>query len=95
MKQYKGRPSDEVVMEKRATRMAKRDEQPAEIKALLEDYSWALVEAYLALGVTKARHIRHLVETTLNELSPVRGTFSSQGPTVARHQKTRAHQDSA
>ena len=31
------------------------------------------------VGVEKPKHIRHVVETVLNEFSPTRGSFSAQG----------------
>jgi len=64
---------------KRAGRMAIVDGLPAEVRALVHDYGLNTVKAFLDHGVTRPRSIRHLVETVLDEFSPTRGSFSSQG----------------
>lgn len=64
---------------KRQKRMQMVDKYPADIRVLIHDYGLSVVKAHMDLGVTKARHIRHLVETTLDEFSPTRGACSSQG----------------
>lgn len=64
---------------KRAARMEKIDHLPAPIRELIHAYGYNVVKAFMDCGVGKANHIRHLVETVLDEFSPTRGTFSNQG----------------
>lgn len=65
---------------KRRSRMESVDRLPSDIRPLVHAYGLNVVRAYMDCGVTKARHIRHLVETVLDEFSPTRGSFSQQGP---------------
>lgn len=48
----------------RIERMEKFDRQPPEIRALVRDFGWTVVSAYLAAGIKKAGVIRHLIEIT-------------------------------
>lgn len=82
-----------AVQGKRIKRMNHVDNMPAELRALVHEYGLSIVQQFINCGVTKAGHIRHLVESTLDEFSPTRGATSSQGPTsrVAR-QMTADHQ---
>ncbi len=48
---------------RRAARMARVDAMPADVRACVHDYGLTIVDACMQLGVVKARHIRHLVET--------------------------------
>ena len=70
------------VQARRAKRMARVDSYPPEIRELIHDYGLSVVQAFLDCGVREQRHIRHLVEVVLNEFSPTRGSFSSQGITA-------------
>lgn len=69
----------QAVNRRRLKRMREIDALPKDIRELVHDYGWNVVKSHLDLKITKARHIRHLVETTLNEFSPTRGSYSSQG----------------
>lgn len=73
---------EEQFQRRRVNRMAAIDNLPADIRELVHDYGYNVVKAHLDLKVKSARHIRHLVETTLDEFSPTRGGFSSQGVRV-------------
>jgi len=76
------RHSPEFVAEverRRVARMEAIDALPPDIRGLVHDYGYPTVKTCMDLGVTKAKHIRHLVETVLNEFSPTRGSFSIQG----------------
>jgi len=68
-----------VVDRRRADRMAAIDRLSPEMRGLVHDYGYTVVKAFLDIGVIKPRHIKHLVETVLDEFSPTRGSFSSQG----------------
>ena len=72
-------PLHQAVDERRAKRMQDFDAYPPELRAIGHSYGLCILKAFLDLGVNKAKHIRHLVETTMSELSPTRGTASSQG----------------
>lgn len=59
----KRRPSsDEHFHQKAVARMEKIDAQPPEIRAIVHEEGWRVVEAFLLCGVTKARHIKHLIQ---------------------------------
>lgn len=64
---------------RRIARMARIDAMPPEMRALVNDYGLTIVDAFHQSGVVKAKRIRNLVETVLNEFSPTRGSFSCQG----------------
>lgn len=64
---------------RRKARMESVDNMPEDIRACVHDYGLAVVTAIRNSGVTKAKNIRHIVETVLDEFSPTRGTASSQG----------------
>jgi hypothetical protein len=66
-----------------ADRMAHFDALPEDIRDLIHEYGANVVNQMRQCGVLKARHIRHLVETVLDELSPARTPFSAQGPKTA------------
>lgn len=67
------------VQRRRSARMEAIDALSPDIRSLVHDYGYPTVKTCMDLGVTKAKHIRHLVETVLNEFSPTRGAFSIQG----------------
>jgi hypothetical protein len=68
-----------VVEKRRRARMAEIDRMAPDLRALVHDYGLNTVRAFLDVGVQKPKHIRHLVETVLNEFSPTRGGGSAQG----------------
>jgi hypothetical protein len=70
---------EDHVAETRAARMQKIDESSPEMRALFNEYGSGLVFQFINLGITNPRHIRHLVERTLDEFSPTRGSYSKQG----------------
>lgn len=72
------------VDEKRRKRMAAVDALSPDVRELVHVYGLNVVNAFIACGVTKPRHIRHLVETVLDDFSPTRGSFSGQGVRVAK-----------
>lgn len=76
---YRGMTFEEMVSVKAKKRMDAVDAYPPDIRALVHEYGLMVVKSIYDLGVTKPRHIRHIVETVLNEFSPTRGSFSSQG----------------
>lgn len=68
---------------RRRNRMALVDAMPDDIRTLVHEYGLGIVLQMHAGGVTQARHIRCIVETVLNELSPARQSWSAQGPRTA------------
>ncbi len=64
---------------KRSARMAAIDVMTPELRALVHEYGLNVVKSMVDIGVTKPNHIRHIVRTVLDELSPISGTFSAQG----------------
>jgi len=67
------------VQAKRRARMERIDDLPQAMRELVNVYGFTVVDTCMALGVTKPRHIRHLVERILDEFSPTRGSYSKQG----------------
>ncbi len=59
--------------------MEKIDALPADVRNLVNEYGFHVVNTLMQHGVTKARSMRHIVETVLDEFSPTRGSFSKQG----------------
>ena len=70
---------EDVLARRRHDRMARVDNMTPEQRRCVHDYGLMIVQSCLDLGVKNPRHIRHLVETILNEFSPTRGSSSSQG----------------
>jgi hypothetical protein len=62
----------------RERRMSFIDRMSPELRACVHDYSLSVVRAFMDIGVREPRHIRHLVETVLDEFSPTRGSSSRQ-----------------
>ena len=73
-----------VVQGRRIARMAAIDAMSPEHRELIRDYGYNVVRACIDCGVPKARHIKHIVETVLDEFSPTRGTGSAQGARAKR-----------
>jgi hypothetical protein len=72
-------PFEVMVQRKRMARMTKVDELSPEMRELVHEYGLTVVTTCIDIGVIKPKHIRHLVETILDEFSPSRGSFSKQG----------------
>lgn len=64
---------------RRRERMARIDALPADVRELVHEYGYHIVNMLMSLGVKKPRQIEHVVETILDEFSPTRGSFSQQG----------------
>ena len=64
--------------ERRAARMAAIDQLPPETRALVHEYGWAIIDAFLAVGVKKPKQIKHLIETVLNETRGESNSFQSE-----------------
>lgn len=73
-----------VIDTRRSARMDAIDSLPAAHRELVHDYGFNVVKACMDCGVTKARQIKHIVETVLDEFSPTRGTGSAQGARAHR-----------
>ena len=76
---FRGLTHPEMVDIKRKKRMAQIDAYDPAIRSLVNEYGLNVVKTIYDLGVTKPSQIKHIVETVLNEFSPTRGTYSSQG----------------
>ncbi|TIO72143.1 hypothetical protein [Mesorhizobium sp.] len=68
-----------AVERRRKKRMAKIDALSPELRSLVHEYGYHIVNQFMMNGVTSPRLIRHLVEIVLDEFSPTRGSFSVQG----------------
>lgn len=69
----------EFVARKRRQRMDQIDNLPPETRRLVHDYGYYVVKSFIDLGVTKPKHIAHLVGVVLDEFSPTRASYSNQG----------------
>ena len=69
----------QIVEKRRASRMQTIDNMSPALRSLVHDYGFHVVDSFMLLGVESPRHIKHLVETVLDEFSPTRGTGSAQG----------------
>lgn len=49
--------------EKRIKRMNRVDSMPADVRGVVHDFGLTVVDAFLQCGVTKAKHMRHLINT--------------------------------
>lgn len=78
------RPPQSFIDKRRAERMAKFDKMPIEWRDLVHEYGATVVMALQDCGAKDARRGRHIVETVLNELSPVRSPSANQGGTPRR-----------
>lgn len=78
-KSYLGPVSQTVIDTKRRNRMAAIDALPKATRELVHVYGYHVVDQFRCLGVSDPKHIRHLVETVLNDFSPTRGSYSQQG----------------
>lgn len=81
------------VYDKRVARMNRIDSLPKELRDLVNEYGFTIVDMLYGLGVTKPNQIRHVVETTLDEFSPTRGSHSKQGVRTEVVQHLRAVDD--
>ncbi|MDR6826463.1 hypothetical protein J2X48_000733 [Bosea sp. BE271] len=75
---------DIVIDGRRRARMEAIDALSPEHRELVHDYGYNVVRACMDCGATKPKHIRHIVETVLNEFSPTRGSYASQGVRAIR-----------
>lgn len=77
----------DFVDRKRRQRMEQIDALPSDLRELVHKYGYTVVRTCMDLGVTKPRHITHLVERILDEFSPTRGSYSQQGIRVQIDEK--------
>lgn len=63
---------------RRRARMDRIDAMPAELRACVNEYGLTIVDACVQLGITKARHIHHLVNTI--RVGSVNGTVPDFTP---------------
>lgn len=68
-----------IIDVRRQARMARIDAMPSDVRECVHLYGLCVVDTLRDMGITKARHIKHIVETILNEFSPTRGSGSAQG----------------
>lgn len=78
-KKFTDKEHADFVDNKRRKRMNRVDNLPPELRKIVHSYGLSVVDVCLTFGVKNPRHIRHLVETILDELSPTRGSYSQQG----------------
>jgi len=63
-------------MDKRQKRFEKIDALSPQLRELVHEWGFTIVDNFMMCGVTKPKHIRHLINTVLNET--VRGGGSVQ-----------------
>lgn len=67
------------IEQRRAARMRAFDSWPPELRDLVNEYGFKIIDTMLQHKVTKPKAIRHIVETILDECVPTRGSRSAQG----------------
>ncbi len=50
-----------------AARMNRVDAMNPDVRKVVHDYGLTIVDAFLQLGITEARHMRHLITTIVRE----------------------------
>jgi len=80
-----GETMDDAAHRRRCVRMDKIDALEPTLRSLVHDYGFHLVNSFCQKNILEPRIIRHLIETTLDELSPTRGSSSVQGVTEKRY----------
>jgi hypothetical protein len=63
--------------ERRVQRMEAIDQLPPNLKAVVHDWGWYIVKSFMDCGVTKPKHMRHLIEVVLDDTRAPRGISSS------------------
>jgi hypothetical protein len=63
--------SSEEVKPRVERRMALIDSQPPAIRALVHEYGWNVVKAFLDAGVTKPNQIKHCIHVVRHDLGTV------------------------
>lgn len=64
-------------LERNRKKMAAIDALSPAIRELVHEYNWTLIDQFLRLGVTKARHIKHLI-TASRDVENFHGNGRSQ-----------------
>ena len=82
---YTDEEFEALVSKRRKDRFETIDNMTPELRELVYDYGLSVVQTALQVGIKKPKQIRHMVETVLNEFSPTRGNFSSQGRPARGH----------
>lgn len=59
--------------------MSAIDRMPSEVRELVHEYGYHVVNTLIQQGIKDPRKIRHIVETILDEFLPTRGASSKQG----------------
>jgi hypothetical protein len=54
---------DEMGLDRVRKRMSKIDAMPKDIRELVHEHGLTMVQAFMDCGVTKAKHIKHLITT--------------------------------
>lgn len=82
--------ADEAAAERRSARLDRVDRMEPEWRHLVHEYGLTVVDAVRAAGVVKPAQARHIVETALKELSPLRRPASVQGKIAAPEMRCEA-----
>ncbi|HVT29358.1 MAG TPA: hypothetical protein VHE81_15185 [Lacipirellulaceae bacterium] len=66
---------------RRERRMQQIDNLTPELRAVVNEWGWTIVDNFMRCGVKKANRIEHLINVVLNETRAPRGYSASfQGP---------------
>lgn len=72
-------PTDEehraAWLERVYARMDRVDQMPPDVRAVVHDWGLTIVDSFMGSGVKSARHMRHIINTVLNE---TRGQFVTE-----------------
>jgi hypothetical protein len=81
MTERRSEPSNQQwIDDKRRARMDRIDSLPPEVREIVHEYGSTVVNALIECGVSKPRHMRHIIVTVISETSPLAGSWAAQGP---------------
>lgn len=76
----------EIDNEKRRKRMEQIDALSPEVRAIVHEEGWTIVDAFMRAGVTRAKIIRHLIMTVRS--GSYNGAFNPSSPRTPHHRQS-------
>jgi hypothetical protein len=67
------------ITDKRQARFKEIDKLSKEQKAVVHDWGYNIVDNFIRCGVTKPKHMRHLIRVILDDTRPEEKSYSKQG----------------
>lgn len=80
MSNHRSAADQQWIDDKRRARMDRIDALPPEVRQVVHEYGVTVVNALMQCGVSKPKHMRHIISVVISELSPLVGSWAAQGP---------------